>query len=115
MSTPSRTETVDRVRELLSKRLDPAVRPAITTVLTPLPHRKALVAVDAVAVAADKGRGAWPWNAARAVAGDKDCADAAVMPPGGVAYLSGQPEQGGLTVSAVTKSLSTLLKTPRSN
>ena len=44
-----------------------------------------------------------------AVAGDEDCADAAVMPPGGVAYLSGQPEKGGLAASAVTQSLSTLL------
>ena len=52
--------TVSRFREQLSKRLDPAVRPAITSVLTPLPHRKALVAVDAVAAAADQrqGRGA---------------------------------------------------------
>ena len=33
----------------------PSVRPAITSVLTPLPHRKALVAVDAVA-AGDRRR-----------------------------------------------------------
>ena len=43
-----------------------------------------------------------------AVAGDKDCADAAVLPRGGVAYLSGVPDEGGLTVSAVDKSMSTL-------
>ncbi len=42
-------QTVGRLREQLRKRLEPAVRPAITSVLTPLPHRKALVAVDAVA------------------------------------------------------------------
>ena len=48
-------QTVDRVRELLSKRLDPAVRPAITAVLTPMPHRKALVAVDAIAVSTETG------------------------------------------------------------
>jgi enamine deaminase RidA (YjgF/YER057c/UK114 family) len=45
------------------------------------------------------------------MAGDQQCADAAVMPRGGVAYLSGQPERGGLTVPAVAKSLSTLLGT----
>ncbi len=101
-------QTAGRVRELLSKRLDTAVRPAITTVLTPLPHRKAVVAVDAVAVAADKGRDV-ALERCEAVAGDKDCADAAVMPPGGVAYLSGQPERGGLAESAVAKSLSALL------
>jgi enamine deaminase RidA (YjgF/YER057c/UK114 family) len=110
------------VRELLSKRLDPAVRPVITAVLTPLPLRKALVAVDAVAVATATnghqpkvGQSVPGQNVAlercEAVAGDKDCADAAVMPRGGVAYLSGQPEKGELAVSAVTKSLSTLLKT----
>jgi enamine deaminase RidA (YjgF/YER057c/UK114 family) len=102
--------TVGRVRELLSKRLDPAVRPAITPVLTPLAHRKALVAVDAIAVADPKGQ-AVALQRCEAVAGDKDCADAAVMPPGGVAYLSGQPAEGGLTVSAVAKSMSSLVKT----
>ena len=102
-------QTVDRVREQLSKRLDPAVRPAITAVLTPLPHREALVAVDAVAVAAEKGQ-AVALERCEAVAGDKDCADAAVLPRGGVAYLSGQPERGGLTASAVTQSMSALLE-----
>jgi len=108
--------TADRVRELLSKRLGPGVRPAISTVLTSLPHRTALVGVDAVAAAA----GPSPLTPAassvallrcEAVAGDKDCADAAVIPPGGVAYLSGQPEQGGLAESAVARSLSTLFGT----
>ena len=107
-------ETAGRLRELLSKRHDPAVCPAITAVLTPLGHRKALVAVDAVAVAAAPDLRSMPGQTValercEAVAGDKDCADAAVMPPGGAAYLSGQPEQGGLAVSAVTQSLSTLL------
>lgn len=100
--------TAGRVREQLTGRLDPTVRPAITAVLTPLKHRKALVAVDAVAVAAEKGE-AVALEQCEAVAGDKDCADAAVMPPGGVAYLSGQPERGGLAMSAVAQSLSTLL------
>ena len=102
--------TVDRVREQLSKRLGPSVRPAITAVLTPLPHRQALVAVDAVAVADAKGP-AVALQRCEAVAGDKDCADAAVLPRGGVAYLSGVPAEGGLAASAVTKSMSTLWKT----
>jgi len=107
-------QTADRLREQLTGRLDPAVRPAITVVLTPLAHRKALVAVDAVAVAAATNLRSAPGQAValercEAVAGDKDCADAAVMPPGGVAYLSGQPAKGGLAASAVTQSLSTLL------
>ena len=48
--------TVDRVREQLAGRLEPAVRPTLTAVLTPMPRRDALVAVDAVAVAAEKGK-----------------------------------------------------------
>jgi len=99
--------TVDRVREQLTGRLEAAVRPAITAVLTPLPHRDALVAVDAVAVAADKGK-AVAFARCDAVAGEEGCADAAVLPRGGVAYLSGVPAEGGLTMSAVTKSMSTL-------
>jgi len=101
-------ETAGRLRELLSKRLKPDVRPAITTVLTSMTHRKVLVAVDAVAAGADKGK-AVALQRVEAVAGDKDCADAAVLPPGGVAYLSGQPEKGGLAASAVNQSLSKLL------
>jgi enamine deaminase RidA (YjgF/YER057c/UK114 family) len=102
--------TVDRVREQLSKRLQPAVRPTITAVLTPMPHRKTLVAVDAVAVAAEKGSTV-ALQRCEAVAGDKDYADAAVLPRGGVAYLSGVPAEGGLTLSAVSKSMATLEKT----
>ena len=102
-------QTVDRLRDQLSKRIDPAVRPAITAVLTPLAHRKALVAVDAVAVATAKGQ-AVALERCEAVVGDEDCADFAVLPRGGVAYLSGQPERGGLAASAVTQSLSALLE-----
>ena len=102
--------TVDGVREQLAKRLEPAVRPAITSVLTPLPHRDALVAVDAVAMAAEAGE-AVTSKRCEAVAGDKDCADAAVLPAGGIAYLSGVPAEPELTQSAVDKSMSGLMKT----
>jgi len=102
--------TVDCVREQLGKRLQPEVRPAITSVLTPMPHRDALVAVDAVAVAADKGNTV-TFERCEAVAGDKDYADAAVLPRGGIAYLSGVPAEAGLTESAVDKSMSGLRKT----
>ena len=102
--------TVVRVRELLSKRLAPSVRPAITSVLTPLPHRGAVVALDAVAAGTDSGEGV-ALKRCEAVAGDEDRADAAVLPRGGVAYLSGQPDDGGLTESAVVRSMSKLMKT----
>ncbi len=102
--------TVDRVREQLASRLEPDVRPAMTAVLTPMPQRDALVAVDAVAVGAEKGDTV-ALQRVEAVAGDEDCADAAVLPPGGVAYLSGVPAEPGLTESAVDKSMAGLWET----
>jgi enamine deaminase RidA (YjgF/YER057c/UK114 family) len=104
------TATVSSFREHLSKRLGPSVRPAITSVLTPLAHRQALVAVDAVAGAADSGKTV-AFRRCQSVAGDDQCADAAVLPPGGIAYLSGQPEEAGLTVLPTTKSMTNLMKT----
>ena len=100
--------TIDLLRERLKARLKPEVRPAITTVLTPLPDPEALVAVDAVAAGADAG-GEVILKRVEAVAGGNDCADAAVLPRGGVVYLSGVPAEGGLTVSAVDQSMSTLM------
>ena len=102
--------TVDQVRDQLSKRLDPAVRPAITSVLTPIPNREARVAIDAIAVANDAAP-AVVLQRCEAVHGDADCADTAVLPAGGVAYLSGVPAEGGLTTSAIDKSMVTLGRT----
>ena len=105
------TPTVTRVRELLSKRLDPSVRPAITSVLTPLPHRDALVAMDAVAVEQPSDGQQVAVNRCDAVYGRQGFADAAVLPRGGVAYLSGQPEDNTVTELAVDRSMKQLLKT----
>lgn len=102
--------TVEQVRDQLSKRLDPLVRPAIASVLTPMPHRGAQVAVDAVA-AANEPATAVKLQRYEAVAGDADCADTAVLPVGGVAYLSGVPAEGGLTTSAIDKSMAILGRT----
>jgi enamine deaminase RidA (YjgF/YER057c/UK114 family) len=104
------TAVVTSFREQLSKRLGPDVRPAVTSVLTPLPNRKAQVAVDAVAGAADGGT-AVALKRCASVSGDDRCADAAVLPRGGIAYLSGQPDEGGLTASATVRSMSGLMKT----
>lgn len=100
-------QTADAVREQLSKRLDAVVRPAITTVVSPLPDPKALVAVDAVAIAAEQVDTV-ALGQCEGVTGDKECADFAVMPHGGVAYLSGQPDKSPLA-EATIKSLTTLL------
>ena len=102
--------TVDLVRERVSKRSRADIRPAITSVLTPMPHRDALVAVDAVAVAADKGKTV-VLGRCEAVAGHKDYADSAVLPRGGIAFVSGVPAEMGLTESAIDQSMSELWKT----
>lgn len=104
------TKTVTSFREHLANHLGPKVRPTITSVLTPLTHRKALVAIDAVAGAADGGK-AVALRRCPSVAGDDRCADAAVLPRGGIAYLSGQPDDSTLTESAVTRSMSGLMTT----
>jgi enamine deaminase RidA (YjgF/YER057c/UK114 family) len=104
------TATVNKFREHLSKRLDPSVRPAITSVLTPFSHRQTLVAVDTVAGAADSGKTV-ALKRCQAIAGYDGCADAAVLPSGGIAYLSGQPEEAGLTELPTTKSMTNLMKT----
>ena len=101
--------TVDRVREMLSKRLDPSVRPAMTAVLTPLPHRGALVAVDAVAATPAGDGEAVTLQRCDAVKGEDGAADFSVLPRGGVAYVSGYPAGGGLADSAVERSMSGLL------
>lgn len=101
--------TTDLVREHLSKRLDSAVRPALTSVLTPLPHREALVAIDAVAVAPGREEKVM-LQRCDAVHGDAGVADVAVLPRGGVAYISGMPAEAGLTESAVDVSMSGLTK-----
>jgi enamine deaminase RidA (YjgF/YER057c/UK114 family) len=100
-------QTAEQLNEQLTKRLDETVRPAITTVVTPLPDSRMLVAVDAVAIAADRGS-AVSLQRCTAVAGDSECADAAVLPRGGLVYLSGHPEKGPLAAAAA-KSLKALL------
>jgi enamine deaminase RidA (YjgF/YER057c/UK114 family) len=104
------TAIVTSFHEHLSNRLDASIRPAITSVLTPLRNRKALVAVDAVAAGSVSGKGV-TLKRCQPVAGDEHCADAAVLPRGGIAYLSGQPDEGGLAMSAVARSMSGLMKT----
>jgi len=99
---------LDLVRQRLSRQLDRSVSPVVTAVESALSHPKALVAVDAIA-AAEKVPSV-PLQRAADVAGDQDCADFAVLPCGGVAYLSGQPEPGELA-PASARSLAALRST----
>ncbi len=96
--------------EQLAKRLEASVRPATTSILTPLPQHGALVAVDAVAGATDAGK-AVTLKRCQAVAGDDKCADAAVLPAGNIAYLSGHPEVFSITTLPTTRSMARLMKT----
>ena len=104
------TSIVTTFHQQLSERLDANIRPAITSILTPLPHRGVIIAVDAVAGAADSGE-AVALKRCKSVAGYDDCADAAVLPAGGVAYLSGHPEGFDVTTLPTTKSMMRLMKT----
>jgi 2-iminobutanoate/2-iminopropanoate deaminase len=101
------TAVVAEFQQHLAKR---GLRPAMTSVLTPLPERKALVAVDAVAGGTDGGD-AVVLKRCSSVAGEEHCADAAVMPQGSIAYLSGQPDEGTLTASATTRAMASLMRT----
>lgn len=101
------TETADLVRQSLRRRLQAAVGPAITAVQTPLEDSRARVALDAIAVAAE-ANDAVALKRCHQVAGDVEFADAAIMPPGGVVYLSGQPDKSS-RVEATVKSLEVLL------
>jgi len=96
--------------EQLGKRLGNSIRPAGTSVQSPLPHRGALIAVDAVAGAADAGKEV-TLKRSKNVAGDDKCADAAVLPAGGIAYLSGHPEGFSVTTLPTTRSMTRLMKT----
>ncbi len=96
--------------EQLGKRLGNSIRPAVTSVQSPLPHRGALIAVDAVAGAADAGKEV-TLKRSKNVAGDDKCADAAVLPAGGIAYLSGHPEGFSVTTLPTTRSMTRLMKT----
>ena len=104
------TTVVRRFYKHLGKRLDGDVRPAVTSVLTPLPYREVVVAVDAVAGAAEDGAGV-ALKRCESLAGDDQRADAAVLPAGGIAYLSGHPEGYSLTELPTTRSMARLMKT----
>jgi len=97
-------------QQQLGNRLSSSIRPAITAVLTPLPHRGVEIALDAVAGAADGGTNVTLQRCTE-IAGSDQCADVAVLPPGGIAYLSGHPEGFELTQLPATKSMTRLMKT----
>ena len=96
----AREETAEIVRRSLADRLAAERQPAVSMVVTELPLKDALVAVDAVAAA--------PINSAGD--GVRRTASAAIMPPGSRIYVSGQAEPGTLR-EATRKTLESLAVT----
>lgn len=111
VTTPQSTE---KVQKLLAEQFTGQTKPAVSWVLTPLPVEGALTAASGVAVArlekAAKTASAGQVLRKRSaeLAGPATAAHVAVLPAGGVAYLSGQPEKGEL-LPAAKKSMEALL------
>ena len=105
----ARTEVVQHVQDRFAQQFAGEAKPAISFVVTDLPQPEALVAIDAVAMAA-------PTEAPRrrvvyhadALGGDAERGHVAVMPPGGGrVYISGQVAEGQ-PVEALRASLESL-------
>jgi enamine deaminase RidA (YjgF/YER057c/UK114 family) len=96
----SREEIAEIVRRKLADKLAAEQRPAISLVVTELPLKDALVAVDGVAAAGVDSAGS----------GVRRMASAAIMPPGSRIYVSGQAEPGTLR-EATRKTLESLAAT----
>lgn len=102
----------DRIRERFERMDADAPRPAISFVVTPLPHPEALVAVDAVVAA----RSAYATEVRRvgkaSEVGGRLQHAGVVMPHGHRIYISGQAEKGdGSLADATRQTLESLGKT----
>jgi enamine deaminase RidA (YjgF/YER057c/UK114 family) len=95
----ARADVIADVRGPVARRFK-EVKPAICLVIGALPQPDALVAMDAVAVAAD----------VRAV---KRAENVAVLPAGSRVYVSGQAEKGATPVEATRKTLESLVRRSR--
>lgn len=100
-------ETIDLFQKRLADGLGTGIRPAVSAVISPLPLPGAKIAVDAIAIADDKGEDVVLLQC-EGVTRKTDCADVAVMPSGGVVYLSGQADKNPLA-EATVNSMSTLI------
>ncbi|MBI5394505.1 MAG: c-type cytochrome [Verrucomicrobia bacterium] len=94
-----RPDVMPTVRAALARRFDADMKPASCFVVSALPHPDALVAMDAVATCPGAGEGAV-----------QRFRSAAVLPAGGVVYVSGQAEKGALK-EATLKTLESLQAT----
>lgn len=99
-------ETAERFRQRLAERVPAENCPAMTVVVSPLSPAEAVVAVDAVATTSQTVEQV-DLQRVSGGADRSETADVAVMPAGGFAYLSGQPDKSE-RLEAVGKSLDAL-------
>lgn len=92
----ARTEAVAEVEKVLARRFNGPAKPAVSFVVGQLAHPDALVAMDAVAAAADPGGKTVKRLASAALSGKRGTAHVAVLPTGEAVYISGQAEKGDL-------------------
>ncbi len=102
--------TADKIKRMFAKRFPGPVRPAMSWVCTPLPHPKALLAMDAVAAIPDSGPGEVVRTRCKALAGDPRMADVAVLPRGEAVYVSGMVGKGDMA-TATAETMGKLMET----
>jgi enamine deaminase RidA (YjgF/YER057c/UK114 family) len=105
-------EVADRLRARLEQ-LDPnAPRPAVSYVVTPLPHPEALAGLDAVVAAPSASAGEVRRVGRAASVGGRMRHAAVIMPHGNRVYISGQAEKGdGSLADATRQTLASLGRT----
>ncbi len=98
----------EAVRKSLATVFAAGVHPAATFVVTPLPHAKALVGLDAIAVTAKPPAGQrLAYVRAEGVPGRAGGSHAVVAPSGPMVFISGQAEAGSLA-EATRKTMQSL-------
>jgi enamine deaminase RidA (YjgF/YER057c/UK114 family) len=105
--------TVESLLATLDETLSDGLRPAVTSVVTPLPVEGALLAIDAVAAVDDAvSMGKVELHQCLDVSRlDDDLADVSVGPWGRLIYFSGQPDKTQPRSEATNNSLTALLET----
>lgn len=89
-------ELMAPVQQQFSKRFRAKIKPAVSYVVGELAHAGALVALDAVAAAPAATARQVQYFRSAALAGASPAAQVAVLPAGGVVYVSGQADKGAL-------------------
>jgi enamine deaminase RidA (YjgF/YER057c/UK114 family) len=102
--------SIETIEQVLAERLPLACRPAVSHVVTRLPHADALVAIDAVATTSlDPGRALKLARIEKLY--DAGTSHAALMPQGTRIYVAGQAEKGATLAEATRHTLESLRAT----